>query len=82
MVYKCSDLLQLAPGSRDLSEAEKRMTVEMFLTFFDHLPPCIEIFYGINNIYRQKSNFLRPPKALTKYERQKMSRDAKKAVFF
>ena len=27
VVYTCSNLLQLAPGSRDLSQAEKRITV-------------------------------------------------------
>ena len=27
MVYMCSSLLQLAPGSRDLSQGEKRITV-------------------------------------------------------
>ena len=27
VVYMCSSLLQLAPGSRDLSQAEKRMIV-------------------------------------------------------
>ena len=27
VVYMCSSLLQLAPGSRDLSQAEKRMSV-------------------------------------------------------
>jgi len=27
VVYMCSSLLRLAPGSRDLSQAEKRVTV-------------------------------------------------------
>ena len=27
VVYMCSSLLQLAPGSRDLSQAEKKITV-------------------------------------------------------
>ena len=51
MVYMCSSLLELAPGLRDLSQAEKKITV---------VKP--EQTQKVTTIFTQNHNFVHPGK--------------------